>query len=449
MRGSIGLQPSKRRLIDNLVARRQISLKIACALYFGRYKKFLRQSESNLRANMYSVQKNYRRAGKLHLIDCTKMWYTAEEGKTMQIKSVTVKNYRNLTQQKISLGSGLNVFVGDNAQGKTNLLESVYLCCIGKSPRTDKDKDLIRWGETVAHVKTEYNCRYGDGEISVGIAGNKKHISVNSVPIAKLGDLLGYLNCIYFSPQDIKIVSQSPAERRKFMDMDLCQMDKNYFYGLQKFNKALAQRNNMLKQNREISQAKDTLFIWDGQIAEEGAKLVMKRRAFCESLKAFAKRSHRKLSVGKEELVLEYQTQISGETFAELTDNYAKLLENSLEQDCRLGYTSVGCQRDDISIAIGNADVRNFGSQGQQRTAALALKLAELAIFKEQIGEYPVLLLDDVLSELDAERQKQLLSFSKFTQVLLTTACKINDLTSGMDLTEYVIEGGKATPSGK
>jgi len=364
----------------------------------------------------------------------------------MKVNSVTVKSYRNLSNQTVVLNSGLNVFWGDNAQGKTNLLESVYLCCIGKSSRTEKDKDLIAWKQSVAHVKTNYSCRFGEGEIAIGIAGNKKHVSVNSVPISKLGDLLGYLNCIYFAPSDIKIVSQSPAERRRFLDVDLCQMDKTYFHSLGRFNKALAQRNNLLKQGHEPDKLKDLIFAWDEQLVREGARIVAKRKEFCQKLKVFATQSHSKLTDGKESLVMEYLTQIEGSTLTELEQSYAKLLEESFDKDCQLRYTTSGCQRDDILLKIGNVDVRSFGSQGQQRSTALALKLAELEIFNQINGEYPVLLLDDVLSELDYNRQKQLLCFAKHTQVLLTTACPIEtELPEGVQATFFRLQNGLVT----
>ena len=360
----------------------------------------------------------------------------------MKVTQISLSNYRNLAQQKVVLGDGLNIFVGDNAQGKTNLVESVYLCCIGKSPRTDKDKDLVRWGEQSAFVKVNYNCRYGDGEISFDIkTQGKKRIAVNSVPIAKMAELMGYLNCIYFSPNEIKIISQSPAERRRFLDIDLCQTDKNYFYSLQRLNKAIAQRNNLLKTATSVAQLKEMVFVWDEQIAEEGARIVAKRRAFCEKLKVYAKRCHEKLTDGKETLDLSYVTQIEGETTKDLAQNYLALLQNGVEKDFALRYTSVGCQRDDICLKINGVDVRSFGSQGQLRTTALSLKLAELMIFKDIIGEYPVLLLDDVLSELDADRQKRLLHFDKRLQILLTTATEIPQEMLG-DCKQFVITNG-------
>lgn len=360
----------------------------------------------------------------------------------MKVTQIQLANYRNLAQQKVVLGDGLNIFVGDNAQGKTNLVESVYLCCIGKSPRTDKDKDLVRWGEQNAFVKVNYNCRYGDGEISFDIkTQGKKQIAVNSVAITKMAELMGYLNCIYFSPNEIKIISQSPAERRRFLDIDLCQTDKNYFYSLQRFNKALAQRNNLLKSAFDVQQLRETIFVWDEQIAEEGAKVVARRRAFCEKLKVYAKRCHEKLTDGKETLDLSYVTQIDGENIKDLAQNYLNLLQNSIEKDFGLRHTSVGCQRDDICLKVNGVDVRAFGSQGQLRTTALSLKLAELMIFKDIIGEYPVLLLDDVLSELDFDRQKRLLNFDKRLQILLTSATEIPAELLG-ECKQFVIANG-------
>ena len=350
----------------------------------------------------------------------------------MQVTSITLNNYRNLARQTVEPSGGLNIFTGDNAQGKTNLVESVYLCCIGKSPRTDKDKDLICWGKDKALVKIRYLCRFGEGEIEVALnAGVKKQISVNSVPITKMGELMGYLNCIYFSPNEIKIISQSPQERRRFLDIDLCQTDKNYFYSLTRFNKALQQRNNLLKQARTVEEAKETIFVWDKQIAEEGARVIAKRKSFCEKLKVYAKESHTTLTDGQETLELEYVTHVNGETVSEIAQNYLLLLQNNTEKDFTLRHTSVGCQRDDVALKINGTDVRSFGSQGQLRTTALSLKLAELQIFKNLIGEYPVLILDDVLSELDVDRQRRLLNFDAELQILLTSATEIShDLTA-------------------
>lgn len=344
----------------------------------------------------------------------------------MKISQIQLTNYRNLQTQTVPLGDGLNVFLGDNAQGKTNLAESVYLCCLGKSPRTSNDRDLICWGHDAARVKVSYACRFGEGEIAVDlVSGAKKKIFVNGAPIAKMGELMGHVNCIFFSPNEIKIISQSPAERRRFLDIDLCQTDKNYFYGLVRYNRALAQRNNALKDARDIKDARDAVFCWDKILAEEGAQIVAKRRDFCEKLAKPAAEAHQKLADGKEQLQLKYLPNIIGETPQKTYEGLRLALEENLEHDFRLRHTGVGCQRDDISLKINGVDVRNFGSRGQLRTTALSLKLAELTLFRNLTGEYPVLILDDVLSELDAERQKRLLNFDVELQILLTSATDI------------------------
>ena len=364
----------------------------------------------------------------------------------MKVTQIHTANYRNLQAQTVTLGDGLNVFVGDNAQGKTNLVESVYLCCIGKSPRTDRDKDLIAWGREKACVKVEYLGKFGKGEIEIDVtAGAKKQIFVNGVQITKVGELMGYLNCIYFSPNEIKIISQSPSERRRFMDIDLCQTDKNYFYSLVRYNKALMQRNNALKQAADVADAKESVFAWDRLLCEEASRIVPKRREFCDKLKGLAKTAHEKLTDGKETLELTYVTQLRGETPQEIHDNLLAMLESNLEKDFQLRHTSVGCQRDDIAIKINGVDVRNFGSQGQLRTTALSLKLAELTIFKNLIGEYPVLIMDDVLSELDADRQNRLLNFDTELQILLTSATDLSQKILSEHYKLFEIHSGTCT----
>ncbi len=361
----------------------------------------------------------------------------------MRVTEISTSNWRNLERQKVLPGAQLNIFCGDNAQGKTNLVESVCLCCIGKSPRTEKDRELICWGKDRAFVRVRYVCRFGEGEIAVTLnAGGKKQITVNAVPISKMGELMGYLNCIYFSPEEIRIISQSPQERRRFLDVDLCQTDKNYFYSLSRFNKALQQRNNLLKKAASLEEAKETVFVWDEQLAEEGARIIVKRRAFCDKLKVFAKQTHAALTDNKEQLELNYVTQVEGEGFSELSANYRNALSRNLEKDFALHYTSTGCQRDDVALKLGDVDVRTFGSQGQLRTTALSLKLAELKIFKNLIGEYPVLILDDVLSELDPARQKRLLNFDSELQILLTAATEVSKDLAGNHCKYFTIKNG-------
>lgn len=337
----------------------------------------------------------------------------------MNIENITLKNFRNYANQTVSLGDNLNVIVGNNAQGKTNLLESVFLCAIGRSPRTTKDKDLIEWNSQFARVSIDLKKNVGKSSIDLYLFRNQnKAIKINQIGIQKIGQLLGVLNAIYFSPDELKLIKESPEERRRFMDIDLCQFDRNYFYDLNNYNKILQQRNKLLKSSTE-QVLKDTITIWNEQLASYGAKIIMSRLSLIENLKPVVKNIHKMLTSNKEELEISYQGLIAS------SENDLKILllkkyEESLEKDIRLGFTSVGPHRDDIKIAGNGIDLRSFGSQGQQRTAAITLKLAELEVFKANIGEYPVLLLDDVLSELDDTRQKQMLKYVSKVQTLIT-----------------------------
>ena len=362
----------------------------------------------------------------------------------MKVKSVSVLNFRNLVEQTVDLGDGLNVFVGLNAQGKTNLLESVYLCCLGKSPRTDKSAEMINYDKNFARVSVNFSSRYGDADIGVVIFSNKKKsISVNSVPVLKTGELLGYLNAVYFGPDELRVVKSSPDNRRRFLDVDLSQTDKNYFYSLVNYNKVLAQRNTLIKTAKDVDSLKEMLFVWDTQLARDCAKIITKRKAFCDRLKVVAKETHFRLSGGKETLELIYTTQIKGDTFSECKDFAFETFQNSVKKDFDMRYTTVGCQRDDIKFIVNGNDVREYGSQGQQRTVALALKLAELTVFKEMTGDYPILLLDDVLSELDISRQKQLLTFDDNLQIILTATHIEEELKKSLKFRCFSISSGK------
>lgn len=337
----------------------------------------------------------------------------------MEIKKITLSNYRNYGSQAIELGSNLNVIVGKNAQGKTNLLESVFLCTIGRSPRTTKDKDLIEWNSQFAKVDIELTKKVGKSRIELFLFRNQnKAVKINQIGIQKIGQLFGTLNAIYFSPDELKLIKESPDERRKFMDIDLCQFDRNYFYELANYNKILLQRNKLLKSSSE-DVLKDTVVIWNEQLATSGAKIIMARLSLIENLKPVVKEIHNTLTAGQEDLVIEYQGY-TAETENDLKLLLLKKYEEALDKDIKLGFTTVGPHRDDIKIASNGIDLRSFGSQGQQRTAAITLKLAELEVFKNNLGEYPVLLLDDVLSELDDNRQNQMLKYVSKVQTLIT-----------------------------
>ena len=356
----------------------------------------------------------------------------------MEIKSVQLKNFRNYTLENVVFKNGLNILEGKNAQGKTNLLEAVFLCAIGKSPRTNKEKDLLKWNETVGKVTIEFSKLNGNKKIELYLFSNQnKAIKINGVPIKKLGELMGELNAIYFSPDELKLVKESPDERRRFMDIDLSQFNKNYFYALSKYNKILNQRNKLLKSGN-IQSIKETISIWNEQLSEQACYIILKRLELIEKLKVFAEKAHYYLTDNQEQMVLSY-VGLTDTDKNVLKQKLLNLYENSLEKDLNLGYTSIGPHRDDIKIMVNNIDVRHFGSQGQQRSCALSLKLAELEIFKSNLGEYPVLLLDDVLSELDEFRREKLLKIINNFQTILTCTEYNLDLPANV----LKVNGGK------
>ena len=338
----------------------------------------------------------------------------------MEIKSIELSNFRNYNNQKIKLSPHLNIIIGNNAQGKTNILEGVFLCAIGKSPRTTKDKDMIKWNCSFGKITLEVLKSAGQKKIEMYLFANQnKAIKINGLGISKISELLGEFNAIYFSPDELKLVKDSPDERRRFMDLSISQFNKNYFHALRKYNEILAQRNKLLKTNNNEKIVAQTISIWDEQLATVGAQMIIDRIAFIDNIKKPANEAQKYLTNSKENLELEYTGMV-----AQDADTIKQLLLNayheSLKKDMTLGYTTVGPHRDDIKIVVDDIDIRHFGSQGQQRTTALALKLAELEVFKQNTGEYPVLLLDDVLSELDAERQTKLLKRVSKIQTILT-----------------------------
>lgn len=356
----------------------------------------------------------------------------------MQITNITLVNYRNYTNQTINLNDKLNVIIGKNAQGKTNLLEAIFLCAIGKSPRTSKDKDLIKWGSDFAKISLNVAKNIGKSEIDLYLFANQnKAIKIDKIGIKKIGQLLGTFNAVYFSPDELKLIKESPDERRRFMDIDLSQFDKNYFYALGHYNQVLQQRNKLLK-SPDIGAIKDTISIWTNELAGYGATIIMSRLQLIESLKVHSKKIHKFLTSDNEDLELSY-VGYTAQSKEELKEILLKKLDESLDKDIHLGFTTVGPHRDDIKITANNIDLRSFGSQGQQRTASLTLKLAELTTFKERLGEYPVLLLDDVLSELDETRQKKLLQFVSNLQTLITCT----DFDFDIPHTKYYVNNGK------
>lgn len=318
-----------------------------------------------------------------------------------------VDHFRNHTHSTLQLAEGVNVLVGPNAQGKTNLLEAIYLSCVGRGWRTGRDNEMVQFGEERALVQVTAEKRFGSVDIAIQLGmGLKKSIAINRVPIAKVAELMGQINCIFFSPDELKLVKETPADRRRFMNIDLSQIDKSYFYALSRYNKILQQRNATLKNNGDARE----LSVWDDQLVKQGTILIEKRQAFIQRLTPYVVAKHRELTGGQETITLTYET----------CADFARDLAAARERDLRLRTTTVGPHRDDIAILINGKDVRVYGSQGQQRTVALSIKLAELDLFTAITGETPILLLDDVFSELDSSRQSRLLTAIAHTQAVIT-----------------------------
>ncbi len=334
----------------------------------------------------------------------------------MQIKKLYLKNFRNYKEQYVEFKDGLNVLYGQNAAGKTNMLEAIYISALAKSPRTTKEKELVLNGEKTAivNVLVQKNLRTHKIEIQIDDKG-KKRILIDSIPVNRAGELLGIVAIVYFSPDEMKLVKESPDNRRRFLDISLSQESKVYFNNLVRYNKILKQRNNLLKQgyNDNIDAMLD---VWDRQLATVGVEIIEKRREFIDKLKTEAKKIHEFLSGGKEILEVDYESELD-----EISDKNLYLqLKKNREKDKKLTYTTVGPHRDDIKLTVNGNDARKFASQGQQRSIALSLKFAQLELYKQETDEKPILLLDDVLSELDETRKAQLLELSSGCQTILT-----------------------------
>jgi DNA replication and repair protein RecF len=332
----------------------------------------------------------------------------------MIIKSLELNNFRNYDTLAMEFHNNINIIYGDNAQGKTNILEAIYICGTTKSHKGSKDKEIIKLDKDESHIRIYVEKDKMNHKIDMHLKKNRtKGIAIDGVPIKKSSELIGFVNIIFFSPEDLSIIKNGPGERRRFIDMELCQLDKLYLYNLTKYNKILNQRNNLLKQisfNRELM---DTLSIWNMQLLEYGLKIIQRRKEFIGELNKIIYGIHKKLSGEKEELIIKYEPNIT-------VDLFKNKLDKSIERDINMKTTTIGPHRDDILFLIGNIDIRKFGSQGQQRTSALSLKLAEIKLVKETVNDMPILLLDDVLSELDRNRQNYLLDSLNEIQTIIT-----------------------------
>ncbi len=360
----------------------------------------------------------------------------------MHITQLNLKNFRNYEQETFEFTNGINLLTGSNAQGKTNAGEAIFFLCTAYSPRANKDKLVIRNGFETAEISGTAKSEYGDVTVKIGFNKNdKKSIFVNGVQVLKIGELMGNIHSVFFNPSELKLVQESPEDRRRFMNVSLSQMSKNYFYALQRYNKILAQRNNLLKDPNK-SLIRETLPIWDEQLTRQAGKIIKARNNFLTELAPLTQERHAFLSEGKE--VLEMKTE-SGYYGSEDEIAYAMKedLKTGLEKDMRLGFTTIGPHRDDIKFTLNGLDARVYGSQGQQRTVALALKLAETETFKNRFGEYPILILDDVLSELDKRRQRRLISGVEHLQTIFTATGFDRSVFKGKDINKIVIQNGK------
>lgn len=355
----------------------------------------------------------------------------------MYVRNLRLRNFRNYKDMETSFCSGLNVIYGQNGQGKTNIIEALFLCAAGKSHRTAHDVDLINTEADSFCIDLFFENGQGDRTMQFRYNQKKqKSISVQEIPLRKIGELMGNFNAVIFSPEDLMMIKQGPALRRRFIDIALSQIKPSYFYALQQYNKTLLQRNTLLKQIKRNRDYMDTLEVWDRSLYQLGMEIIKQREVFLQEISILIEENHRFISGGKEQLVLKYQPSVTPEA-------YFTKLKQATVGDIERESTSVGPHRDDYTYLLNGEDLKIYGSQGQQRTAVLSSKLAELLIMEKDTGEKPVLLLDDVLSELDLERQQLLFEKIKEIQTFVTCTDK-NIVKNGAnsDITFYYIESG-------
>lgn len=358
----------------------------------------------------------------------------------MHIKKIKINNYRNYNEAEISFHEKMNILYGDNAQGKTNILESIYICATTKSHQGSKDKEIIKMGCDEAHVKMYIEKEGLEHYIDLHLKKNKpKGIAVNGIPIKRSAELMGIINIVLFSPEDLNIIKNGPSERRRFIDMELCQLSRIYLDNLYRYSKVLNQRNHLLKQISYNESLKETLSVWDEQLIKYGTEIIKERKEFIEQINNISAEIHKKLTGEKEFLNIQYEPNVDVEEFAD------KLYKN-YNRDIYYQITHTGPHRDDIKFISNDMDLRTYGSQGQKRTAALSLKLSEIEIVKKKTGDIPVLLLDDVLSELDRSRQNYLLESIDDVQTIITCTGLEEFINHSLDVNRiYKIENGNVT----
>ena len=343
----------------------------------------------------------------------------------MRIIRAKLNQFRNYAGCTFEPCGGVNVLLGDNGQGKTNLLEAMYLCCTGRSHRTRQDRELIGWEADFASVKVQAEKSDGTHEVEIIMpAVGKRKIKIAGREASRSGELMGHVTGVLFSPEDLRTVKDGPAERRRMIDMTLAQLKPAYYYALQRYNRALKQRNEVLRAANLNPSLMSTLDMWDEQLAAAGSELMRHRRAYIEKLSAAAEETYAEIAGGREKLSVRYQPSV---TMGDDLESNINALIAARENDVRRMTTSVGVHRDEVLLCIDGREVRSFGSQGQQRTTALSLRLSEMAVMRDEMGEWPVLMLDDVMSELDPSRRRQLIARLEGIQTIVTCT-DIDDL---------------------
>ncbi len=361
----------------------------------------------------------------------------------MQIQSLELNHFRNYESLHMRFDSGTTILYGDNAQGKTNILEAIYLSATSKSHRGSIDREMIKFSEEEAHIRTQVVKTNVVRSVDIHLRKNRsKGIAIDKIPIKKTAELFGLINVVLFSPEDLSIIKNGPAERRRFIDLELCQLNRLYVHNYTNYQRVLKQRNNLLKQIPYKPELKDTLDVWDQQLLNYGGELIRARAAFVEQLNEILAEVHHRLSGGKEALQVQYDANV-------IDTDFAMALAAKKDQDIKYQTTQVGPHRDDLSFYVNDIEVRKYGSQGQQRTAALSLKLAEIELVKRMTKDTPILLLDDVMSELDSGRRQQLLDSIHDIQTIITCTGYDDFIQRQLKINRiYRVAAGKVYPEG-
>lgn len=367
--------------------------------------------------NIYSIIIDYQRKSDILYI--------------MKINSIALENFRNYEKLELGFDENRNIVVGENAQGKTNLIEAIYLTAFAKSFRTNNTGDLVKFGENLANVRVNFEKDDINKEISIVLRQDgKKMVKIDGKNAKKTADLLNNVVVIIFSPDDLRIIKDSPEKRRSYIDRELSQIRPMYYEQLRNYADVLKQKNALLKDINSSQNSKtyneDMLNVYDKQLADFAYEIIRYRKEFVEMLSRDASEIMAAISAGKENLRIEYRTACDYITAPEGREILYKQFYHNRDKDLRAGFSTLGPHRDDLEFYVNDVDAKKYGSQGQQRTIALSLKLAEIRIAKQLIGENPILLLDDVLSELDLDRQKFLVNQIDDVQLFITSA-EIND----------------------